>query len=176
VGNLKLRKLRRIVTYALLVSTIIFLSITPIVRNDNDPGFYYPSSSLKGADFAVENIKGNVVWVRGHVHLIEYVASRRGILLEGYMTDQWNENVSFTSLSRYLQLRNESSFLSYFSEKVLETYDAIIFNDYEDAHLIMLGIRDYNKARVLYEYYVSERLDKIYSSTSLRVYVNGSRL
>jgi len=60
MGNLKLRKLRRIVTCALLVSTIVFLSITPIVRNDNDPGFYYPSSSLKGAEFAVENIKGTL--------------------------------------------------------------------------------------------------------------------
>jgi len=56
-----LRKLKRIVTCALLVSTIVFLSITPIVRNDNDPGFYYPSSSLKGAEFAVDYLTGNIM-------------------------------------------------------------------------------------------------------------------
>jgi hypothetical protein len=172
VGNLKLRKLRRIVTYALLVSTIIFLSITPIVRNDNDPGFYYPSSSLKGADFAVENIKGNVVWVRAHLHLIEYAASRRGILLEGYMGSQQNKNVSFISLSRYLELRNESVFLSYFSEKVVKDYDAMIFNDYEDAYRVLSGEENYGKARASYERYVSEEMNKVYSSGTLRIYFN----
>jgi len=168
--GIKPEKLRQVFTYVLLVSMILFLLIVPIVRNDNDAGFYYPSSSLKGADFTVENLKGNVVWVRQHLHLIEYMASRRGVLLEGYMGSQQNENVSFISLSRYLWLHNESAFLLYFSEKVIKDYDSIIFNDYEDAYMVMSGEEKYVEARALYEQYISEKLNRIYSSGTLRVY------
>lgn len=168
--GLNTRKLRRIVTYILLASTIIFLSIAPIVRNDSDSGFYYPSSSLKGADFAVENLKERVIWVRKHLQLIEYSASKKGILLEGYMDKQKNENVSFVSLSRYPFLNNENAFMLYFSEEVINDCDAMIFNDYEDANMIMLGEEKYDKARILYEKYVSQELNKVYSSGTVRVY------
>jgi hypothetical protein len=173
-----LRKLKRIVTCALLVSTIVFLSITPIVRNDNDPGFYYPSSSLKGAEFAVDYLMGNIMWVRNHVHLIEYAASKKGILLEGYMGLQQNDNVSFISISRYIGLPPElglfhpveGTFLSYFSKEAVRHCDAMIFNSYEDAMMIMAGEERYSKMRVLYEMYVSEVMNKVYSSGSIRIY------
>ena len=165
-----LRKLKRIVTCALLVSTIAFLSITPIVRNDNDPGFYYPSSSLKGAEFAVENLQGTVVWVKEHVHLIEYMATRNGILLEGYMGIQRNQNASFISLPIYMRMLGENASSYYFSEKVLHDCNAIIFNDYEDAMMVMLGYERYGELRRSYEQLALQELNMIYSSDSVRVY------
>jgi len=166
----KPRKLKRIVTRALLVSTIVFLSITPMVRNDNDPGFYYPSSSLKGAEFAIENLQGTVVWVRGHVHLIEYMATRNGILLEGYMGIQQNQNASFISLPIYMRMLGENASSYYFSKKVLHDCDAIIFNDYEDAMMVMLGYERYGGLRRSYEQLAVQELNMIYSSGSVRIY------
>ena len=165
-----LRKLKRIVTCALLVSTIVFVSITPIVRSDNDPGFYYPSSSLKGAEFAVENLQGTVVWVKEHVHLIEYMATRNGILLEGYMGIQQNQNASFISLPIYMRMLGENASSYYFSKKVLHNCDAIIFNDYEDAMMDMLGYERYGELRRSYEQLALQELNMIYSSDSVRVY------
>lgn len=168
--GLSLRKLRRIMTYALLASTILFLSITPLVRNDNDPGFYYPSSSLKGAEFAVENLQGTVVWVREHVHLIEYMATRTGVLLEGYMGIQGDQNTNFISLPLYMRMLGENASNYYFSEKALHKCDAIIFNDYEDAMMAMLGDERYGELRVSYEQLASQNLQKVYSSGSVRIY------
>jgi hypothetical protein len=45
--------------------------------------------------------------MRNHLHLIEYVACRKGILLEEYMNLQQNDSASFISLSRYTGLPPE---------------------------------------------------------------------
>jgi len=80
VSHPKLEKFNKAFNWAFIIVLMVFLSLSPITIHDNDPGYYYPSSSLKGAEFAVKNLKGNVIWVKHHVHLIEYMALRNGIL------------------------------------------------------------------------------------------------
>ena len=112
------------------------------------------------------------------MHLIEYAASKKGILLDGYMSLQQNDNVSFISISRYIGLPPElglfhpveGAFLSYFSKEAVRHCDAMIFNSYEDAMMIMTGEERYSKMRIFCEMYVSEMMNGVYSSGSIRIY------
>jgi len=170
--RLKNLRINRITTFTFLFSTIFFVILNPMVRNDINSAYYYPSSSLKGADFAIEYLEGgDIVWVRDHVHLLEYAACRRGILFIGHMGYQYNEAVRYISLGKYLAFRSEETFLSYFSEKIVNQCNALIFNDFEDQLMnLIFGEENYKKARILYEQYVSERLNKVYTSGTLRIY------
>jgi len=96
---------------------------------------------------------------------------QKGILLEGYMGIQQNQNASFISLPIYMRMLGENaSSYYYFSKKVLHDCDAIIFNDYEDAMMVMLGYESYGELRRSYEQLALQELNMIYSSGSVRVY------
>ncbi len=160
VGHSRPGKFNRALNWTFIIGLMVFLSLSPVIIHDNDPGYYYPSSSLKGADFAVKNLKGNVIWVEHHVHLIEYMALRNGILFEGYMHTQGNETTRFISLPAYIKIYgNESS-----------NYSAVIFNDYEDSLDILSGYIDRVSQRHLYEQLVSQKLNLVYSNGSIRIY------
>jgi len=163
VSRPRLEKFNRALNWTFIIVLMVFLSLSPIIIHDNDPGYYYPSSSLKGADFAVKNLKGNVIWVKYHVHLIEYMALRNGILFEGYMDFQGNETTRFISLPTYIKIYgNESS-----------NYSAIIFNNYEDSLDILSGNIDSVIQRHLYEQLVSQKLNLVYSDGSIRIYAKS---
>ncbi len=168
--NLRLNKswLKQLISYSLVVATVVLLLIIPITKYDNNPGFYYPSSSLQGATFAVEHLNGNVVWIRNHLQLIDFAASTQGILLEGYMDVQQNVNVTFTSLAPYPFYYGQVS--SMFNSSQVKSCDAIIFNDYEDASMIMSGFTGYEEARISYENNISQTFNAVYSSGTLRIY------
>ncbi len=160
VDHLRLGKFNRALNWTFIIGLMVFLSLSPVIIHDNDPGYYYPSSSLKGADFAVKNLKGNVMWVEHHVHLIKYMALRNGILFEGYMHSQRNETTRFISLPTYIKIYgNESS-----------NYSAVIFNDYEDSLDILSGNIDRVSQRHLYEQQISQKLNLVYSGGSIRIY------
>jgi hypothetical protein len=97
------------------------------------------------------------------------MATRNGILLEGYMGIQQNQNASFISLPIYMRMLGENASSYYFSKKVLHNCDAIIFNDYEDAMMVMLGYENYGELRRSYEQLALQELNMIYSSGSVRV-------
>ena len=163
VSHPRLEKFNRALNWAFIIVLMVFLSLSPIIIHDNDPGYYYPSSSLKGADFAVKNLKGNVIWVKYHVHLIEYMALRNGILFEGYMDFQGNETTRFISLPTYIKIYgNESS-----------NYSAVIFNDYEDSLDILSGNIDSVIQRHLYEQLVSQKLNLVFSDGCIRIYAKS---
>lgn len=169
--KLKKFRLNRIIPSILLITMVFFMFMVPVVRNDNDPGFFYPSSSLQGSNYAVENLKETVIFVKYHVHLMEFEASINGILLEGYMGIQQNDDVSFVSLSRWQRLNDhENKSASYFSKEAIKNCNAMVFNDYEDAQVAMLGDTSYRQARLAYEEDVSYQLNQVYSSGSIRIY------
>ena len=157
---LRLKKFHKILDQTIKIMLIVFLSLVPIIIHDNDPGYYYPYSSLKGADFAVKNLKGNVIWVKYHVHLIEYMALRNGILFEGYMDVQGNETTKFISLPKYMKMFGNE----------LSDYDAVIFNDYEYSLDILSGHIDSANQRVIYEQLISQKLNMVYFGESIRIY------
>jgi hypothetical protein len=157
---LRLKKFHKILDQTIKIMLIVFLSLVPIIIHDNDPGYYYPYSSLKGADFAVKNLKGNVIWVKHHVHLIEYMALRNGILFEGYMDVQGNETTKFISLPTYMKMFGNE----------LSDYDAVIFNDYEYSLDILSGHIDSANQRVIYEQLISQKLNMVYFGESIRIY------
>jgi len=162
VSRPRREKFNRALNWTFIIVLMVFLSLSPIIIHGNDPG-YYPSSSLKGADFAVKNLKGNVIWVKYHVHLIEYMALRNGILFEGYMDFQGNETTRFISLPTYIKIYgNESS-----------NYSAIIFNDYEDSLDILSGNIDSVIQRHLYEQLISQKLNLVFSDGSIRIYAKS---
>jgi hypothetical protein len=100
------------------------------------------------------------------------MATRNGILLEGYMGIQQNQNASFISLPIYMRMlgENASSYYFSFSKKVLHDCDAIIFNDYEDVMMVMLGYESYGELRRSYEQLALQELNMIYSSGSVRIH------
>jgi len=176
VSRPRFEKLNRAISWTFVIVLMIFLSLSPILIHDNDPGHYYPSSSLKGAEFAVKNLEGNVIWVKYHVHLIEYMALRNGILFEGYMDIIENKTTRFISLPRYIQLHGNHS----------NNYDAIIFNDYEDAVDLLTGSLDVMTSNVdtssgyisviqrrLYEQQILQKLNLVYFGGSIRIYAKS---
>jgi hypothetical protein len=176
VSRPRFEKFNRAINWTFIIVLMIFLSLSPIIIHDNDPGYYYPSSSLKGAEFAVKNLEGNVIWVKYHVHLIEYMALRNGILFEGYMDIIENKTTRFISLRRYIQLYGNYS----------NNYDAIIFNDYEDSLDLLAGSLDvmtgnvdtlsgYNSVskRRLYEQLILQKLNLVYFGGSIRIYAKS---
>jgi 4-amino-4-deoxy-L-arabinose transferase-like glycosyltransferase len=163
VSHPRFEKFNRALNWTFIIMLMVFLSLSPIIIHDNDPGNYYPSSCLKGADFAVKNLKGNIIWVKYHVHLIEYMALRNGILFEGYMDFQGNETTRFISLTTYIKIYgNESS-----------NYSAVIFNDYEDSLDILSGNIDSVIQRHLYEQLVSQKLNLVFSDGCIRIYAKS---
>lgn len=172
-ADFRTAQLRRFTVTVILSFTIFFFAITPLVRTDNDPGYYYPSSSQKGAEFVVTNLHKEAIWVRQHLHLIDYMASKRGLLLEGYMDVLQNENITIISLYRYIFLKKGKLFLLYFSDKVLSDIKQIIFNDYEDAYLSLAGQERYPTLRSQFETYVCKQFNKIYTTGSIRLYSNN---
>jgi hypothetical protein len=163
VSHPKLEKFNKAFNWAFIIVLMVFLSLSPITIHDNDPGYYYPSSSLKGAEFAVKNLKGNVIWVKHHVHLIEYMALRNGILFEGYMGFQGNETTRFISLPTYIKMYGNKS----------SNYYAVIFNDYEDSLDVLTGNIDSVSQRHLYEKQISQKLNLVYSDGSIRIYAKS---
>jgi hypothetical protein len=163
VGHSRLGKFNRALNWIFIIGLMVFLSLSPVIIHDNDPGYYYPSSSLKGADFAVKNLKGNVIWVKHHVHLIEYMALRNGILFEGYMHSQGNETTRFISLPRYIQIYGNES----------NNYYAVIFNDYEDSLDVLSGNINSVSQRHLYEQLISQKLNLVYFGGSIRIYAKS---
>jgi hypothetical protein len=176
VSRPRFEKFSRALNWTFIIVLMIFLSLSPIIIHDNDPGHYYPSSSLKGAEFAVKNLEGNVIWVKYHVHLIEYMALRNGILFEGYMDIIENKTTRFISLPRYIQLHGNHS----------NNYDAIIFNDYEDAVDLLIGSLDVMTSNVdtssgyisviqrrLYEQQILQKLNLVYFGSSIRIYAKS---
>ncbi|MCC6019314.1 MAG: hypothetical protein LM601_09805, partial [Candidatus Verstraetearchaeota archaeon] len=156
----KFEKFSRALNRVFIIMLIVFLSLSPIIVHDYDPGYYYPSSSLKGADFAVKNLKGNVIWVKYHVHLIEYMALQNGILFEGYMDVQGNETTKFISLPKYIKIYGNE----------LSNCSAIIFNDYENSLDILSGRIDSINERSLYEQLISQKLNMVYFGNIIRIY------
>jgi len=163
VGHSRLGKFNRALNWTFIIGLMVFLSLSPVIIHDNDPGYYYPSSSLKGADFAVKNLKGNVIWVEHHVHLIEYMALRNGILFEGYMDFQENETTRFISLPKYIKIYGNKS----------SNYYAVIFNDYEDSLDVLSGYIDRVSQRRLYEQQISQKLNLVYFGGSIRIYAKS---
>jgi hypothetical protein len=176
VSRPRFEKFSRALNWTFIIVLMIFLSLSPVIIHDNDPGHYYPSSSLKGAEFAVKNLEGNVIWVKYHVHLIEYMALRNGILFEGYMDIIENKTTRFISLPRYIQLHGNHS----------NNYDAIIFNDYEDAVDLLIGSLDVMTSNVdtssgyisviqrrLYEQQILQKLNLVYFGSSIRIYAKS---
>ncbi|MCW4023428.1 MAG: hypothetical protein NWF01_00120 [Candidatus Bathyarchaeota archaeon] len=167
-------RLNQLFTFVLLVSMIVFIFIAPIVRNDNDSGVYAPSSSLQGANYVIGKINGPVIWVSLHLHLIEYESCRTNVLLEGYMDYQKNMyGDSFTSLLRRPFFPDENVVMAAFDKTEITTFNAVLFNDYEDAKMVMQGYANYSDARILYEKYILQNLNGVYSSGSIRAYVKG---
>jgi len=160
INRPRLEKFNRALNWTFIIVLIVFLSLSPIIIHDNDPGYYYPSSSLKGADFAVKNLKGNVIWVKRHVHLIEYMALQNGILFEGYMDVQGNETTRFISLPTYIKIYGNESSNCY----------AVIFNDYEDSLDVLSGNIDSVNQRRLYEQLILQKLNMVYFGGSIRIY------
>jgi hypothetical protein len=163
VGHSRLGKFNRALNWTFIIGLMVFLSLSPVIIHDNDPGYYYPSSSLKGAEFAVKNLKGDVIWVEHHVHLIEYMALRNGTLFEGYMHTQGNETTRFISLPQYIKLYGNKS----------NNYYAVIFNDYEDSLDVLSGYIDRVSQRRLYEQQISQKLNLVYFGGSIRIYTKS---
>jgi len=176
VGRPRFEKFNRALNWTFVIVLMIFLSLSPVIIHDNDPGYYYPSSSLKGAEFAVKNLEGNVIWVKYHVHLIEYMALQNGILFEGYMDIIENNITRFVSLQRYIQLYGNNS----------NNYDTIIFNDYEDSVDLLSGSLDVMTGNVdtlsgyisviqrrLYEQQILQKLNLVYFGGSIRIYAKS---
>jgi len=163
VGHSRLGKFNRALNWTFIIGLMVFLSLLPVIIHDYDPGYYYPSSSLNGADFAVKNLKGNVIWVEDHVHLIEYMALRNGILFEGYMHFQGNKTTRFISLPTYIKVYGNKS----------NNYYAVVFNDYKDSLDVLSGYIDRVSQRRLYEQQISEKLNLVYFGGSIRIYAKS---
>jgi hypothetical protein len=163
VGHSRLGKFNRALNWTFIIGLMVFLSLSPVIIHDNDPGYYYPSSSLKGAEFAVKNLKGNVIWVEHHVHLIEYMALRNGILFEGYMHTQGNKTTRFISFPKYIEIYGNKS----------NHYYAVMFNDYEDSLDVLSGYIDRVSQRHLYEQQISQKLNLVYFGGSIRTYTKS---
>jgi hypothetical protein len=163
VGHSRLGKFNRALNWTFIIGLMVFLSLSPVIIHDNDPGYYYPSSSLKGAEFAVKNLKGDVIWVEHHVHLIEYMALRNGILFEGYMHTQGNKTTRFISFPKYIEIYGNKS----------NHYYAVMFNDYEDSLDVLSGYIDRVSQRRLYEQLISQKLNMVYFGGSIRIYAKS---